>query len=134
MPNSNSTLKGISFPFRVSNSGGIAMSSISNSNIAHIIEKIKIILTTFVGDRTMEQGWCSQVETLVFKDNEASTHALLEYHVENALRKLSDLIGVENVYAHGENGYMYVDIKFRLLTYDRVYTLNDLKVGEINNE
>lgn len=131
MSSVNTTLKGISFPFRVSSSGGIAMSAVSDTNISHIIEKIKIILTTFVGDRTMEQSWCSQVDTLVFNDNDDSTHTLLEYHVENALRKLNDIIRVESVSAHGEDNYMYVDIKFKLLKYDRTYTVKDLKVGEM---
>ena len=128
------TLTGISFPFRISNSGGVAMSSVSTTNISHIMEKIKVLLTTFVGDRPMEQEWCSQVDTLVFEDNEESTHTLLEYHVENALRKLNDLISVTKVQAHGEDGYMYVDITFKLLEYDRVYSVNNVKVGEISSE
>jgi phage baseplate assembly protein W len=125
---------GISFPFRISNSGGVATSTVSTVDISHIIEKIKIVLTTYVGDRTMEQGYCSQVDTLVFKDNETATHTLLEYHVENALRQLQDVISVSSVRAHGEGEYMYVDIKFKLLEYDRVYSLSNVKVGEITNE
>lgn len=130
----NTSLTGISFPFRVSGSGGIAMSTTSTTNISHIIEKIRIVLTTYIGDRTMEAGWCSQVDTLVFKDNDTSTHTLLEYHVENALRQLNTLISIVSVKAHGEDGYMYVDIVFKLIKYDRVYTVNNVKVGELLNE
>ncbi len=133
MPSNQNELKGISYPFRISSSGGVAVSSVSTTNVAHVIEKIKMLLTTSVGDRTMEQEWCSQIDTLVFKDNERSTHTLLEYHVENALTKLSDIISVESVHAHGEDNYMYVDIKFRLIDYDKNYIANNIKVGEIEN-
>ena len=128
-----SSLNGISFPFRISSSGGVAMSSVTNTSIAHITEKINIVLSTFAGDRTMEPLWGSQVDTLVFNDNDTATHTLLEYHVENALRKLQEYISVESVQAHGDENYVYVDIKFKLLEYDRVYTLSNVKVGEMNN-
>lgn len=128
-----STLTGISFPFRVSSLGGIALSTTSTTNVSHIMDKITLVLTTFIGERTMESEGCSQVDTLVFKDHEDSTHTLLEYQVENALRQLNDVITVLSVNAHGDDNYMYVDIEFRLVKFDKVYTLKDLKVGDMTS-
>ena len=128
-----STLTGISFPFRVSSLGGIALSTTGTTNVSHIVDKITLVLTTFIGERTMEIEGCSQVDTLIFKDNEKSTHTLLEYQVENALRQLNDVINVLSVNAHGDDNYMYVDIEFKLVQFDKVYTLKNLKVGDMTS-
>ena len=54
---------GISFPFRIGTKGGVVMSSTSPTEVPHIVESIKQILTTAFLERTMESGFYSDLMT-----------------------------------------------------------------------
>lgn len=129
-----STLKGISFPFRVGAHGGIAMTEVTSTDIKHILEKIQIVLTTFRGERTMEQDICSQLDSLMFEENEKHTHTLLEYQIETALNKtLKEYIDVRSVHAHADNNLMYADVKIYVKELGKDINIKNLKVGESEN-
>ena len=126
-----SGFKGISFPFRVSGTGGIEISSTSISDISHITEAIEQIILTRPRERKMEYHFKSDLDTLVFEPNDESLKSLMVYHVEEALRELEDRIDVLDVDIISEDNTIYVIVTFRVLVYDTVYT-KKIKVGDVN--
>lgn len=126
-----SGFSGLSFPFRVSGTGGIEMSTTSVSDISHITEAIEQILLTRPRERKMEYHFKSDLDTLIFEPNDESLKSLMVYHVEEALKELEDRIDVSDVDIISEDNTIYVIVTFRVLVYDTVYT-KKIKVGDIN--
>lgn len=126
-----SGFSGLSFPFRVSGTGGIEMSTTSVSDISHITEAIEQILLTRPRERKMEYHFKSDLDTLIFEPNDESLKSLMVYHVEEALKELEDRIDVSDVDIISEDNTIYVIITFRVLVYDTVYT-KKIKVGDVN--
>lgn len=126
-----SGFKGLSFPFRVSGTGGVEMSTTSVSDISHITEAIEQILLTRPRERKMEYHFKSDLDTLLFEPNDESLKSLMVYHVEEALKELEDRIEVIDVDFISEDNVMYVLITFKVLVYDTVYT-KKIKVGDVN--
>ena len=126
-----SGFKGLSFPFRVSGTGGVEMSTTSVSDISHITEAIEQILLTRPRERKMEYHFKSDLDTLIFEPNDESLKSLMVYHVEEALKELEDRIDVLDVDIISEDNIIYVIITFRVLVYDTVYT-KKIKVGDVN--
>ena len=126
-----SGFKGSSFPFRVSGTGGVEMSTTSVSDISHITEAIEQILLTRPRERKMEYHFKSDLDTLIFEPNDESLKSLMVYHVEEALKELEDRIDVSDVDIISEDNTIYVIITFRVLVYDTVYT-KKIKVGDVN--
>lgn len=126
-----SGFSGLSFPFRVSGTGGIEMSTTSVSDISHITEAIEQILLTRPRERKMEYHFKSDLDTLLFEPNDESLKSLMVYHVEEALKELEDRIEVLDVDFISEDNVIYVLVTFRVLIYDTVYT-KKIKVGDVN--
>ena len=126
-----SGFSGLSFPFRVSGTGGIEMSTTSVSDISHITEAIEQILLTRPRERKMEYHFKSALDTLIFEPNDESLKSLMVYHVEEALKELEDRIDVLDVDIISEDNIIYVIVTFRVLVYDTVYT-KKIKVGDVN--
>ena len=126
-----SGFKGLSFPFRVSGTGGVEMSTTSVSDISHITEAIEQILLTRPRERKMEYHFKSDLDTLIFEPNDESLKSLMVYHVEEALKELEDRIDVLDVDIISEDNIIYVIVTFRVLVYDTVYT-KKIKVGDVN--
>lgn len=124
---------GISFPFRIGVKGGVAMSSTSVQSVPHIIEAMKQILLTRPNERGMEYDFKSDIDTDIFEPNDVSTHTLLAYQVEQALKELEDRIEVESVDIVSRGSEIFANINFKVLTYDTSYA-TEIKVGEINVE
>ena len=126
-----SGFKGLSFPFRVSGTGGVEMSTTSVSDISHITEAIEQILLTRPRERKMEYHFKSDLDTLIFEPNDESLKSLMVYHIEEALKELEDRIDVSDVDIISEDNTIYVIITFKVLVYDTVYT-KKIKVGDVN--
>ena len=126
-----SGFSGLSFPFRVSGTGGIEMSTTSVSDISHITEAIEQILLTRPRERKMEYHFKSDLDTLIFEPNDESLKSLMVYHVEEALKELEDRIDVLDVDIISEDNIIYGIVTFRVLVYDTVYT-KKIKVGDVN--
>ena len=126
-----SGFSGLSFPFRVSGTGGVEMSTTSVSDISHITEAIEQILLTRPRERKMEYHFKSDLDTLIFEPNDESLKSLMVYHVEEALKELEDRISVLDVDIISEDNIIYVIVTFRVLVYDTVYT-KKIKVGDVN--
>ncbi len=122
--------KGISFPFRIGNKGGVVMSSTSSFEVPHILESIQQILTTKPYERGMEMGFHCSVINNVFDINNESLYQLVEYQIREALEKWEDRIEVDKVEVYGEEEFVYADITFTVKLYSTVHETR-IKVGDL---
>lgn len=122
---------GISFPFRIGVKGGVVMSSTDVQGVPHIIEAMKQILLTRPNERCMEYAFKSDIDSDIFEPNDVSTHTLLEYQVEEALKQLEDRIEVNSVTITSEGSEIYATIDFKVLAYNTNFVEN-FKVGDFS--
>ena len=122
--------KGISFPFRIGNKGGVVMSSTSSFEVPHILESIQQILTTKPYERVMEMGFHCSVINNIFDINNESLYQLVEYQIREALEKWEDRIEVDKVEVYGEEEFVYADITFTVKLYSTVHETR-IKVGDL---
>ena len=85
--------QGWQFPLGVDARGGIA---VTRGN-ADIEASIKVILGTAMGERVMRPEFGSSIHDYVFAPNNATTHGLLAYHVQEALARWEPRIDVDMV-------------------------------------
>ena len=100
-----SSNRGISFPFRIGNRGGVVMSDVTKTNPIHINESIEQILRTSKYERVMEPHVGSTLDTAIFEPNEVTTHNIIKYQIIEDLSLSTD-----------EDGNIVVDL---------IYTLNE---------
>jgi uncharacterized protein len=86
---------GWAFPINFDQYGNIKNSSFEKS----LIESINIILGTSKGERVMRPDFGCEINDLVFSPNNASTHNLICYYIEEALIKWEPRIILEKVEA-----------------------------------
>ncbi len=124
---------GISFPFRISGTGGIAMSTTDVSDVPHIIEAMEQILMTRPRERCMEYHFKSDLDLDIFEPNDISAQKLVEHQIRNALSILEDRIEVTNIEISAKDSSIFATIHFKVLKYNTTYT-KTVKVGEQINE
>lgn len=122
--------RGISFPFRIGNRGGVVMSGTSAYEVPHILESMQQILLTKPRERGMETDFHCEVINNVFGINNENLYALVEYQVKSALEKWEDRITVDSVNVYGEDNTVYADITFTAKLYNAVYRAK-MKVGDL---
>lgn len=122
---------GISFPFRISGTGGIEMSSTDMSDVPHIIEALEQILLTRPRERCMEYHFKSDLDLDIFEPNDVSAQKLIEHQIKNALNTLEDRIELISVKTFSKDSTIYATITFRVLKYETTYT-KTIKVGDEN--
>lgn len=125
--------RGISFPFRISGTGGITMSSTDVSDVPHIVEAMEQILLTRPRERCMEYHFKSDLDLDIFEPNDVSAQKLVEHQIRNALQSLEDRIEITNIYVYSKDTSIYAEIRFKVLKYNTTYT-KTVKVGENTNE
>lgn len=120
---------GISFPFRISGTGGVQMSSTDVLDVPHIVEAMEQILLTRPYERKMEYHFKSDLDTLIFDPNDISARNMVAYQIKQALSQLEDRIEVINVIVTSEGSSIYATITFRVLMYNTTYS-KKIKVGD----
>ena len=137
MPRSGYT--GISYPFRISNRGGVVMSTTSKTDPTHIAESIQQIFNTDFLERPMEAEVYTTVTSLLFEPNDETLQQVLKSRIVDDLTRLEERIecdedGVEfEVKVENDVEYLYANITYRIIKYDTYYT-SKIKVGEVSNE
>ena len=138
MPQSGFT--GISYPFRVSNRGGVVMSTTSKNDPTHIAESIQQIFITNFLERPMESDIYTSVTSLLFEPNDISLQQVLKSRIVADLERLETRVkcledNIEFEVETDDNGieYLYAYITYNITRYNTYYT-SKIKVGEINNE
>lgn len=120
---------GISFPFRISGTGGVQMSSTDVLDVPHIVEAMEQILLTRPYERKMEYHFKSDLDTIIFDPNDISARNMVAYQIKQALSQLEDRIEVINVIVTSEGSSIYATITFRVLMYNTTYS-KKIKVGD----
>lgn len=124
---------GISFPFRISGTGGVQMSTTDVLDVPHIVEAMEQILLTRPYERKMEYHFKSDLDTLIFDPNDISARNMVAYQIKQALSQLEDRIEVINVIVTSEGSSIYATITFRVLMYSTTYS-KKIKVGDDNGK
>lgn len=103
--------RGLAFPLRISGTG-IAESTA----VARVEESIRIILGTQHGERLMRPGFGSNLKSLVFAPNDATTASLARYYVTDALARWEQRIDVLDVLVTNdvEAAALVIEIRYRL--------------------
>ena len=91
--------KGISFPFRISASGGAAMSVANSNSVERLVESMQQIVGTSEGERCMEFQVYSEIRELLFNntDNDDTLLSVCEYMVKDAINRLEPRVTVNDV-------------------------------------
>lgn len=137
MPQSGFT--GISYPFRVSNRGGVVMSTTSKNDPTHIAESIQQIFNTNYLERPMEADIYTTITSLLFEPNDFTLQQVLKSRIVSDLERLEKRIvcdeeGIEfEVETEDDMEYLYATITYKIIKYNTYYT-SKIKVGEISNE
>lgn len=134
MPRSGYT--GISFPFRISNRGGVVMSTTSANDSTHIDESIKQIFATNFLERPMEAEIYTTITSLLFEPNDFTLQQILKERMVDDLTRLEERIECDSddieftVETEGDIEYLYAMITYKVIRYNTFYT-SKIKVGEI---
>ena len=137
MPQSGFT--GISYPFRISNRGGVVMSTTSKTDPSHIAESIQQIFNTNYLERPMEADIYSTVTSLLFEPNDIALQQVLKSRMVSDLERLEERVecdeeGIEfEVEVEDDIEYLYATISYKIIRYNTYYT-SKIKVGEISHE
>ena len=129
---SKSGYTGLSFPFRLNNRGGIAMSTTTVTAPDHINESIAQIILTQLKERPMELDVGSDVHRSIFSPNDPVTHSLLRYNIVDALTRLEPRISVseDSIGVADYENVIYVQINYVVKEYGTTYS-QILAVGEV---
>ena len=137
MPQSGYT--GISYPFRISNRGGVVMSTTSKNDPTHIAESIQQIFNTDFLERPMEADVYSTITSLLFEPNDITLQQILKNRIVENLERLEsriqcteDNISFE-VEVENDLEFLYANITYKILKYNTYYT-SKIKVGETYHE
>ena len=137
MPQSGFT--GISYPFRISNRGGVVMSTTDRNDPTHISEGIEQLLNTGFLERPMESDIYTTVTSLLFEPNDIALQQVLKVRIADDLERMeeriecdSDSIEFEVVEEDGVE-YLYANITYKIVKYNTYYT-SRIKVGETSHE
>lgn len=138
MPQSGFT--GISYPFRISNRGGVVMSTTSRNDPTHIAESIQQIFSTNFLERPMESEVYTSVTSLLFEPNDIALQQVLKSRIVQDLERLEprvtcteDDIMFEVETDSNNVGHLFANISYKIIKYNTYYQ-SKIKVGEINNE
>lgn len=111
---------GLSFPFRVSSRGGLAMTGTNHLESPHISESIRQILGTVAGER-LRSRFGSNLSTIVFEPNDETAQNLLQYEIREALKQDSRIeVGDEDIEVFSDNEFIYAKVKYKIIDYTNV--------------
>lgn len=126
---SNKGYYGLSFPFRVSSRGGLAMTGSNFFESPHIAESIQQILGTTVGER-LRSSFGSRLSTAIFEPTDESTYNLIRYEIVEALKQDSRiLVEEDDIELFSQDNYVIADIKYRILDYTNATHETRVKLG-----
>lgn len=137
MPQSGFT--GISFPFRISNRGGVVMSTTSNTDPTHITESVQQILSTNFLERPMESDIHSTIYSLLFEPNNETLKRVFRHRIASDLERLEKRIECDEgkiqfeIETEDDVEYLYVFVTYNIIKYNTSFT-SKIRIGEANYE
>ena len=136
---SKSGFTGISYPFRISNRGGVVMSTTSASDATHIKESIQQILSTRFLERPMEADIYSDVDSAIFEPDDDALQEMIKSDIVDAVNELDERVELDeediDFEIEEEDGVemLYAIVTYKVVRYNTTYT-DKVKVGEVENE
>lgn len=124
----NEGFKGVSFPFRLGNKGGIVLSSTSYTEVPHIVESIQQILSTRKGERVMEPQFGSLIDTQIFEPNDLAAQNMIKFQIKEALKEQEPRIEVLNVELTEDGNYIIAILHFNVIQYNTRY-IHTFRIG-----
>lgn len=133
---------GISYPFRITNRGGVAMSTTGVDNPQHIVESIIQIFSTNYLERPMEGGEVhNTIFPHIFDPDDIALQQVLRTQMVRDLERLeprvkcepSDIEFVVEVDRDTKIRYLYALMTVTIIKYSTTYTAR-IRMGEVNNE
>ena len=123
---------GLSFPFRVSSRGGLAMTGTSHLESPHISESIRQILGTTTGER-LRSRFGSNLRSVIFEPNDETAQNLLKYEIGEALKQDSRIeVDEDDIKVFSDGEYIYATIKYRIIDYTNVTHEVTVNLGGVN--
>ena len=113
---------GVAFPLGVDAQGGIAMNSLED----HVRQSVLLILQTAKGERVMRSDFGAGLQTLVFSPLRATTAALLQHEIKDALVRFEariDVLDVEVIVDQTQQGSLLINLKYRVRSTDTMFNL-----------
>ncbi|WP_327635278.1 GPW/gp25 family protein [Kribbella sp. NBC_00482] len=103
--------RGLAFPLRISGTG-----LAESTAVPRVEESIRMILGTQYGERLMRPGFGSNLKSLVFAPNDATTASLARYYVTDALARWEQRIDVLDVLVTNDvdAAALVIEIRYRL--------------------
>ncbi len=136
MPQSG--FRGISYPFRITSRGGVAMSTTSATDPTHIAESIRQIFSTNFLERPMEGAEVyTQISASLFEPNDESLQQVLKSYMIEDLERLEERIEVDEddieftIEIEDNVEFLYATISYLVVKYNTMYTTK-VKVGELS--
>jgi len=110
---------GISFPFRVGNKGGVAMSTTTFLDPQHIQESIIQILKTRIGERVQEPEFGSNIDTFLFSPTDIASANLIAFEVVQALEKWEPRIRItmDDIDVYLDDTNVVIGIEYEIIDY-----------------
>jgi len=105
--------RGFSFPLQLDPRGRLSLTN-GESEIA---QAIKIILETAPGERMMRPEFGCRIHELVFAPNNASTRALAEHYIRQALDRWEPRINIKAIEIttdRDRDGVLQIEIKYQV--------------------
>ena len=90
---------GISFPFRLDETGRVAVSGISveDQEFPHIEESVQQILLTRIGERFFRRDFGADIDNIVFEPNASLSLAVLRTDIEDAITRWDPRVQILDV-------------------------------------
>lgn len=120
---------GLSFPFRISNTGGLAMTGSSYFESPHIAESIQQTLGTITGER-LRSSFGSNLSVAIFEPNDETAINLIKYEIAEALKQDTRIkVEEDDIKVYSEDNYVYAEIKYRILDYTNATHETKVRIG-----
>jgi phage baseplate assembly protein W len=113
---------GVAFPLGVNAEGRIALNSLEDQ----VRQSILLILQTAQGERVMRPDFGAGLHPLIFSPATASTAALAEHEVKQALIKYEpriEVLEVKATFDPKEEGVLFINIQYRVRRTDTTFNL-----------
>jgi phage baseplate assembly protein W len=113
---------GIAFPISLDSGGRVVMNSLDE----HVRQSILLILRTAKGERVMRPDFGAGLQEVVFSPIDASTAALVQHEVKDALVKFEPRIDVLNVDVSADRqqeGVLLINVEYRVRRTDTTFNL-----------
>ncbi|HET7017133.1 MAG TPA: GPW/gp25 family protein [Streptosporangiaceae bacterium] len=113
---------GLAFPLALDADGRLAINALDD----HVRQSIGLIIETAPGERVMRPDFGAGLQDLVFEPVSASTAALVQHEVQEALilnEPRIDVLGVTVTADPTEPGLLRIDLSYRVRATDTMFNL-----------